>query len=65
MRDACDAIYAKDKKIEEATANNVERACKYSGVSTSKTEPEGSGRGSTTSPTKRSSFFVPRTKVGA
>ena len=57
IRATHDAIYAKVKKREEAAANRAECAGKSSGLSTF--ELEGSGSGSTTSPTKRSSIFVP------
>jgi hypothetical protein len=62
MRVVHDSIHAKDRKKEEAASHKVECAIRSSGLSTTK----GSGRGSTDSPTKRSSyFFVPPTKVGA
>lgn len=65
MRAAHDAIYAKDKNREEAAANKAERAGRSPGLCTSETKPEGSGRGSTASPTERSSLFAPQTRVGA
>lgn len=68
MRFAHDSFNAKDRKKEEIAVNKAELAyfgiARSSGLSTSAIE--GSGRGSVDSPIGRaSSFFVPRTGVGA
>jgi len=56
------SIHVKDRKKEEAAANKAERTIRSLELSTTKC----SGRASTDSPTKKSSyFFVPRTRVGA
>ena len=66
IRVAHGAIYAKEKKKEEAVANKAEHAGKSFGISSFDFEDEGSRRGSTTSLASanvigsgRSSFFVP------